>query len=296
MALTLEPISGQPGLFRRTGLRGLGTTAAYSARLDAAWSAYTRLKDDTQALLDRFPVANDPSTFSALVNRIVDLPRGGEAWVRLSSSQFATILKGALSIVVQNLGTAYGLAYGPRAAARSREISKLISSAENVTAAMRRIVDSLRAVADTADMARRAVGLSDGGASIALLLVAGAVAVVEIVLLVALVAYIASAIDAHVAAERACAADAAAGQPCTGSTREAYRERALEQARSFGLVPDIRGAAQNLSDAISGVVWLGGAALFAYFVWTTLPAAREARGYLTEETQSFRRRRRGAYR
>lgn len=313
MSLLIRPVAGQPGLFRRGGLGSLPTTDPLVRRIEAAHQRYVSLKADTQAILAHFPAPLQPTTFARFVERLVLLQSGAAEVdaIRLTASQLADLLKAALSTAGQNIGMAAAMAGAAPATARKNraKIEKLVSSAENVVTAAQRLVTSLQVVQANTAAAQRASGLGMTGAEVALVfagVIAGTVVlIVGAVLVYSLVSYVAAALDADAAARRQCELDEAAGTPCTGSTYATYRERALEDSRRFGMVPDIRGAVEGFADSVSDTIFWGGilvvGSVLAYGAWVSAPAARETRSFLTEEASSYRqrrarRRRRGAYR
>lgn len=275
----------------RPGLRGL--PEGERSRLQLAWNRYTELKGATQDLLLRFPGALEPVPFETLVRRISALPSSPSSLVRLTGEQLAMLLKASLSVVSRNLGQAFAMAGADDATvARHRaKISRLVETAELVTAGARRIVDTATVAATSSDAVRRAVGLGRlrGRAGLGAFAVDDIAALVAgtIVVLVAigavtiLVAYIVSAIEAYTAAQEACARDAATGHSCTGADFERYRQEAEEAARRFGLVPNLDDAARRLTGTFEGVIWIAAIAGLGYLAWISWPAASAARARLT---------------
>lgn len=276
-------------------LSGLGAIdPRYNARLLAVHSRYSELKGDVQALLLRYPTPIQPTPFRELVRQVEQLRRGGVGLVSLTGEQFAMVLKAALSVVGQNLGMAAAMASAPSATVgrRAGRIEKLISSAERVISGARLVVDGAQYVSRSEAEARRVAGL---GAiiteTVVVSIVAGVVAVIAIGLILALLGYIAVAVESYQAAERACAADAAAGHPCSGEDWSRYHAEAQEAARNFGLVPDFN----DLMERVGDLVFYGGMAVVAAFIgysaFIAAPAAREARSWLHDETSRARTKR-----
>lgn len=265
---TYERIEGAK-LGCNCGLDGLGATSI-ETRLGADWAIYLSLKDETQRIFARYPGALEPATFERFVRRLVELHPTPDTLVRLSAEQLAMLLKGGLSVVVRNLG----LAWSMTSSSRTGERQKLIETAERTMSEIRRLLNALR----TAEGVSGSVGL---GIAIADDVVIAAIAVVGVVIVAALViaflSQVAVAVEAYTAAERACERDAAAGHPCTGAQGERYRAEARAASASFGVVPQFQNMLQPLISAGANVIFWGGLALVGYFVWTTLPAATEAR-------------------
>lgn len=288
--MSLRPIPGQPGLFREFG----AVDAGLASRIQQVHSDYVTLKGGTQELLRHFPAPLQPNGFVQLVTRIVEIPRSSQTFVRLSAAQLAELLKAALSSAGRNIGMAAAMAGAPDAIARSNraKIVKLVDTANNVIRVAQQIVNGIQAVASTTERAQRATGLGITGVEIAALVAGAVVAIIGIGLLYTLIAYIAAAIDAYAAAERQCELDSAAGRPCTGTQYQQYREAALEDARRFGLVPNIGDAADRAARSVGDAIFWGSmltvGGLLAYGAWVSAPAAREARAALHEEVASRR--------
>lgn len=256
-------------------------SATLSARAQAAHSRYVALKGDVQTLLIRYPAPVAAETIESLARRVAALPRGSDVYVRMTAEQIAMLLKSSLAVASSNLGQAYAMAGAdPAVVARNaKKISDLISSADSVITAARRFVDGVNAVDGAVASARRAVGLGVTGGEILAVIAGTLVAIVAASLLVALLGYIAAAVSAHFAAERACAAEAARGTPCTGAQREAFRSAAMADAMQYQpRMPDL----PQIGPDLDKLILLAGVAAIGFGMWTVLPAAQAARARYAE--------------
>ncbi len=250
-------------------------------RLAVLQAEYDSLKADSAALIAAHPEFNGVS-YEEFARRIATLAPG--TIVRLTLGQFQQIANATFIVTTGNLVRARSLmAIGDAARAR---IDKLLTAGKNTLHAFRNLLDGIERANASADQVRRAVGLSGlglaPGAIIALILAGGAVIVVGSVLIYTALATQQASLVASQEADRMCAADAAAGSPCTGARREHYREAVRRQETESGLVPAFR---DFLRDAGSTVFWGGMLAVvgvLAYGAWVSAPAARLTRDRLRE--------------
>jgi hypothetical protein len=273
------------------GLQGLGEDFTERAQRDHA--LYVALKMEVQQLILRYPSPVEPASWESLVRRIRAVQaQDGRALARISTSDLTMILKAALAVTGQNLGQAYAMAgSGEVNVQRNRsQISKLLSTAENVISSTQALLSGISTAEAGAERARRAVGLGIAPVVIAELLAGTVVALVGIAVVGTIVAYIGTAVIASVNAERACELDRLAGRPCTGADRQAYYAASIEESRRLGIIPPL----PDIGGALADLIFWGGMAAVAagigYMVFIGAPAAREARAGLTERARRWRQR------
>lgn len=266
----LAPIPGQPGLL--AGLGSLGTVTDLQTRLDVLQSEYDSLKAETRALVASHPEL-DAVSFQEFARRVATLAPG--TVLRLTLGQFQQLTNATLIATTGNLTRARALM--PLGDAMRSRIDKLLTAAKNNLHAYRNLLDGIEQANASADYVRRAVGLSALGVAPAVI-IAGIIASTIVVVVTAALVYAKLSADhastvASQEADRMCAADAAAGTPCTGAQRARYLSDVHEAETSSGLVPDIGDAIRQVGNTVfwGGMLVVGG--LLAYGAWITAPAA-----------------------
>jgi hypothetical protein len=264
----LEPVSGQPGVFLG-GLRGLGAIDDLVTRLDVLQAEYDSLKAESHALVASHPEL-DSVSFEEFVRRVASLAPG--TILRLTLGQFQQLTNAMLISTIGNITRARALL--PLGDTARSRIDKLLTAGKNTLHAYRNLLDGIEAANARADQVRRAVGLGVAPAVVIAGIVAGTIVlVVGGALVYALLSSIQSSTVASQEADRMCAADAAAGTPCTGADRARYVAAVLEEQRRSGLVPDFGNAIRELGSTVFWGGMLAVVGLLAYGAWITAPAA-----------------------
>lgn len=279
----------------RRPLRGLGATSA--SQLAAVQTELRNLNDlysrKYQPLATEMAGIFASFTYQAqrveqlavaLASRvgITDAVRFVGADVYVSASYLLSAIKAGLAQAAQNIAQAKALlsgtadvAYPNLAIAR-----RLRTTADALVVAMRRMLDAARSVTG---------GLGNPwliGAAVVVILVSTA-------MLLVYMEKLSTARAAREEADRICADRAARGEPCDRARIVAEYTQIQEGTGVTGLVstvvPDISGEARSFFQTGSNILWLGAAALGAYALWISFPAARETREVLYETARRGRR-------
>lgn len=293
----MRPIPGQPGLYRgenplhrgfRLGGLGAPPVALLQSKLVAAQSAYDATKTSMAPLLAAYGPL-DQDVLKRLVVAIQTQGRGLN--VILGAGSFVGLLRMGLAAAIGNISRASSILSGSPAGHEDL-IARLLDTAQNVIDQLNVIISAATTAQGAAAAGLRTFGLSGvrglgalgvDDATLAILAVVGVI--IGAALIYALVVRVQDANNARATADTACERDAAAGHPCTGAQWATYRATADAAAHQQSLVPDFA----DILNQIGNLVLYGGLAVVAaaigYAVWTTLPAARVARGALTSRAQ-----------
>lgn len=289
----MQPIPGQPGLYRS---RGLGETpAGVQQRLQDLRSAieqeWGEVQTSVQGLLDRFG-AFQPSAFMLFLEQILPL-RGRN--VILSPDTLANVMRGVLSPAYANLSLAKRmLSAAPSVVYLNRyKIEALLRTARRVLSAVRVMVQGARVATS---------GVSGLG-----LIFPGPIPIdsdllFTVVQLLAAYAAARDAQEASRAADEACRRMAAQGQSCSGEDWARARQAALEEARRHGVSglldaasEGIRSVTPNLDRLVGtgeSLLFWGGmlvvAAGLGYLFFVSAPATLEIRRGATAAAQAVR--------
>lgn len=284
------PIPGQPGLYR-AGLRGLGAPPldVLQSKLTAAQSMYDATKTSMAPLL----AAYGPLDQDALKRLVVAIQQQGNVRVILGAGSFVGLLRMGLAAAIGNISRAASILSGTPAGHEDL-IVVLLDTAQNVLDQLNTIISAATTAQGAAAAGLRTFGLSGmrrsglgafgvDDATLAILAVVGVI--IGAALVYGLVSRVQDANNARATADTACERDAAAGHPCTGAQWAQYQATADAAAHTQSLVPDFA----DILHQVGNVVLYGGllavAAVLGYGLWTTLPAARAARGALTSRAQ-----------
>ena len=306
----MNPIPGQPGLFRqdstldarRTAMSSLGNTFFTNPplppppytwgfpRTGRPWTiggletevaATARSLASATAAFDKLKRGLDPflraSPFSApSYDRIARFIASARGPIRLTQDQFTQIARGMLSSTSAALILAGGLLIAPTTSAQVARAAKLIERANRT---MQAFLNALSAVRAAQSAASRATGLGafvvDDGVLVLAALAAGAlVFIVSAGILYLVIAEQQATAAALEEAERACALDASQGRPCTPEAFQAAVRRARETQNEYGLFPNLN---ELFKQAGSLLFWgglLAVGAVLGYAAWTAEPARR----------------------
>jgi hypothetical protein len=280
---------------RRRSLRGLGATsasqlAAVQTELRNLNDLYSRkyqpLASEMASVLSRatYQVQQVEQIAAALAARtgLADVITfvGGQAYV--AAPYLLSSIKAGLAQAGQNIAQAKTLLSGTaeEAYANLSIARRLRTTADALVSAMRRMLDAAQAVSS---------GLGNPwliGAAVVIILVSTA-------MLLVYMEKLSTARAAREEADRICAERATRGQPCDRTRIIAEYTQIQEQTGITGLVstvvPDISGEAESFFQTGSNILWLGAAALGAYALWISFPAARETREVLYETARRGRR-------
>ena len=292
MTMTIQPIPGQPGLFRR----GLGDAmtdskrATLEARVRQVEDELRQTRESIRPLLDLFPGALDAARVESAWDVLKRIPQPTliDVSVRLSQETSVAIIKTVLRGAAENLDLARTMLGMPPLLAVTDEqftrsnprIVRLLDTTSAALSTLRQYIESAQSVADVPGRVARAVGLGIHPAVI----VAGIV--VAGVLLYALYSQIIAMFDANSSAIAACIADATAGHPCTGDQFISYQQRAQERSTQGGLLPSLQAAANKASNVATILAFGAGLLVLGALVYTAAPAVQTARSTLEVETRS----------
>lgn len=304
--LSLAPVHGQPGVFRRrgdledyldgyamngAGMRGLGGPLEDAqTKLRVTQRTYDDLKARATTLLSRWGPL-DTSTLTRLMQLASSTPIGRP--VILSAAAFTGVVRMSLAAATGNIVRARAILERGTEPGREARANVLLNAAKNSL----RALDSLIAGAEVAQgpqaAAARRLGLSGSGLGFVIAddAILAIIAVVGVVVLAALIAsvytYTHQSTAASDTADAACEADAAAGRPCTGDDYVRYRAAAIEQEHSLSPFPDFSPLIRQTGSLIfwGGLLAVGG--LLAYGAWTAAPAAQITRERLRARAAAF---------
>ena len=290
----MRPIPGQPGLFlARRGLRGLGDLTLVSKLADVT-SSYNTTNTNATKLLAAF----GPLSADALLNLGAAIKalksRDPETIARVTGAQFAGNVRMGLAAAKGNIIRAEGIINGGLPG-HDELARQLLTAASNVIDAIGAMVNNATEAIGTATGYAQSVGLGRGSLGIVIaddVAIAAIVAVgllIGIALLLGVYVYVHQSQVVSETADQACARDAAAGHPCTGTDWVHYRTEAVTQQQNLSPIPNLDPLFQQAGNAIFYGGLLAVAAVIGYGVWTTLPAAQVARGVLTRRASSLGR-------
>ena len=304
--MSVVAIPGQPGLFRDErrsleladyldgnfalarpqwrALRGLGDVRqdAIVAKLASVVDAYNTTNTNATKLLAAFGPMSAPALLS-LGQAIKTLKqRDPGAIVRLTGAQFCGIVRMGLAAAKGNIARAQAIVNG-NLSGHETIAEDLLNAAERVLQGVGHIVnDSTSAIGTASSYAfgrveTRTANLSELGIVIADDVAITAIIAVGVLLSIAILGgiyiYIHQSQAASENADRACAAGAASGHPCTTADWTAAHDAAAAAERSLSPIPDLNPLFQQ---AGSLLFWGGMAAVvaaIAYAGWTAAPAA-----------------------
>jgi len=290
MTMTIQPIPGQPGLFRR----GLGDAMTDSkrttleARVRRIEDELRQTREDVRPLLDLFPGALDTQKVENAWQILARIPGPtlAGAYVRMSRETVVATIKTVLRAATENLDLARTmLGMPPLSSVTDEQFTRsnarvvlLLDTTTQGLAKLRMFLDAVQSVVDVPTRAARAVGLGNVWVIALIVVVAGTI-------VYALYSQMIAMIDANVSAIAACASDAAAGRPCTGDRFLEYQRRASARAESQGLLPSIRHAAEKAQDTAQLLVVAAAVVAVGALIYTSAPALRVARSELEVEAR-----------
>lgn len=289
------PITGQPGLYRLAGtsnLNGLGISVdSLNAKVTAVQAQYDALKTSMTPLLNAY----GPLDQDSLQRVLAAVQQAGSSPAIIGAASFVGVLRLALASSVGNIARARAILAGSPTG-HEDIVANLLTTAQNVLDATDTLVSSAVAAQGAVASGARRLGLSGGlgvfgidDATAVLGILAAVGLVVGAVLIYAVFVQVQAASNARDVADSACARDAAAGHPCTGTQWAQYRTDADAQARRQSVVPDFSDILQSVGSLIFWGGLLAVGAAVGYAVWTTLPAATVARSSLTRRASSLGR-------
>lgn len=280
--MRIVPVSGQPGLYRRQGLRGLGMAqAALMERLRIAQTSYDQMKQAAQPFL-RVPFS--AASFETLAQQVVSLSaaEASSTLVQLSGQQIGLLVRGTVGEVGRSFAFVQAVATSSLATdAQRARAANVLTNIETAIAALSTLLSAAQTAQDAIAAGRRVVGLSDFGVSeAAMLVVVVAGAALGLYLVIRMLVTLKNLQTAERLAREACERDAAAGRPCTGEDYVDFYTRSAREASEWGMLPDLAPILRSTGDALFWGVAILAVGLVAYGVWVTKPAADRVRASL----------------